>query len=121
MALISLILFIACLIGLFLPGWTHEIVAVVLLLALILHNRLNLVFYSKLSRLQYGGSRKRDVLLIVALGAAMTLVYLSGAALFMNYLIGIAFLPAFPWMPLHLGSAVATGVLLVLHMMHEWG
>lgn len=121
MAMPSLILFLACLAGLFLPGMAHEILAGLLFVALVIHNRNNRDFYRNLSHLKYTGNRKRDAMLILALAAAMGLLFLSGLALLCIYYLGIALLPSFPWMGLHIGAAVVTAVLLVLHMMHEWG
>ena len=100
MAMPSLILFLACLAGLFLPGMTHEIIAGALFLALVIHNKNNLDFYRNLAHLRYTGSRKRDAAVVLGLGAAMGLLFLSGLALLCNYLLGLALLPSLPWMEL---------------------
>ena len=78
MAIISALFFAAALIGLFLPGYTHEVLGLCFLAAVILHNAGSLGFYRDLAAGKLEGKRKKDAAVILAIAAAVILLILSG-------------------------------------------
>ena len=67
MAIISALFFAAALIGLFLPGYTHEVLGLCFLAAVILHNAGSLGFYRDLAAGKLEGKRKKELCLHKAL------------------------------------------------------
>ncbi len=116
MAIISALFFAAALIGLFLPGYTHEVLGLCFLAAVILHNAGSLGFYRDLA----AGKRKKDAAVILAIAAAVILLILSGCVIFLNYFMGASILPSFDWMTLHIAAAIVSFLLMLLHMKQEW-
>ena len=101
MAIISALFFAAALLGLFLPGYTHEVLGLCFLAAVILHNAGSLGFYRDLAAGKLEGKRKKDAAVILAIAAAVILLIISGCVIFLNYFMGASILPSFDWMTLH--------------------
>ena len=120
MAIISALFFAAALIGLFLPGYTHEVLGLCFLAAVILHNAGSLGFYRDLAAGKLEGMRKKDAAVILAIAAAVILLILSGCVIFLNYFMGASILPSFDWMTLHIAAAIVSFLLMLLHMKQEW-
>ena len=109
---VLLTLFVASLLTTFFSRNFHAIAGILFLFAVLIHNAANKKFYRTLGK--GNSARKLNYFCTTLFGASIILLTISGAVLFFPE---IKFLPKINWLSIHLGAAISSFGLMIVHLL----
>ena len=120
MALLLILLFLACFVALFFSPMIHEIVGAVSCLAVMWHCFANTGFFCRLFSGAYTRARLADTATTLLFTASFLVLMVSGCVLSSFLTPSFAFAADWNWVLIHLVSAIVSVVLAFVHMWREW-
>ncbi len=121
MALLLILLFLACFVALFFSSSLHEILGAALCAAIIWHCVSNAGFFRRLCSGPYSSARLADTAITLLFCVVFAVLAVSGAVLSSLLLPSFMFATDWNWLLIHLLAGIASAVLAFVHMWREWG
>ena len=115
--ILLLLIFFIELGGMFLPSMIHELLGLILILLVVLHNVTNRSFYENFFRGRNTAQRWGNKISILLFAVTLIFLTVSGMALSSDLFPNIRINDTWNWRSLHLGSAVAALILLFVHLL----